>query len=87
MPGTNLYDASKAAMRMVAIGLAGEISSFGLEHCLIEPRFFRTQLLNPQGNMAKSGAGMKIDDYKQLNQDIEKNLGDFHGKQLGDPKK
>ena len=87
MAGCNLYNASKAAMRMVGIGLQGEISGFGIKHCLIEPGFFRTELLKPEGNLAKTGKESRLDDYAQLNATTEENFGKFHGAQLGDPVK
>ena len=87
MAGCNLYDASKAAMRMVGIGLESEIAGFGIKHCLIEPGFFRTELLNPAANMVKTGKEARLDDYAQLNAVNDKNFEQFHGHQLGDPVK
>ena len=87
MAGCNLYDASKAAMRMIGIGLQSEIAGFGIQHCLIEPGFFRTDLLNPGANMAKTEKQARLDDYAELNATNEKNFEDFHGNQAGDPGK
>jgi NAD(P)-dependent dehydrogenase (short-subunit alcohol dehydrogenase family) len=85
MPGCNLYNASKAALRWIGIGLQGELASFGIKHCLIEPGFFRTELLNPTANMAKSGEKSRLQDYAELNATNDKNFDAFHGNQLGDP--
>ena len=87
MPGCNLYDASKAAMRMIGIGLQSEITGFGIKHCLIEPGFFRTDLLNPGANMAKTEKEARLDDYAELNATNDKNFEAFHGNQAGDPVK
>ena len=87
MAGCNLYDASKAAMRMVGMGLQSEIAGFGITHCLIEPGFFRTELLNPGANMAQNGKETRLDDYAELNATNEKNFEDFHGNQAGNPVK
>lgn len=56
-PGCNLYCASKAALRQVALGLADEVRPLGVEHMLVEPGYFRTDLLNPDTNMARAGPG------------------------------
>lgn len=85
MPGCNLYNASKAALRWLGIGLAGELAAFGIKHCLIEPGFFRTQLLSPTANMAKSDSNNRIADYDELNATNDENFRAFHGNQLGDP--
>ncbi|KAK2839352.1 hypothetical protein FQN49_006222 [Arthroderma sp. PD_2] len=85
MPACNLYNASKAALRWLAIGLAGEVEQFGIRHCLVEPGFFRTRLLDPSANIADSTA--RIADYKETNATAEKNLMAFNGLQLGNPVK
>ena len=87
MAGCNLYNASKAAMRWIGLGLADEISSFGIQHCLIEPGFFRTDLLNPTSNIAKTDDSQRIPAYAELNATADKNFENFHGAQLGDPVK
>ena len=87
MAGCDLYDASKAAMWMIGIGLQSEIAGFGIKHCLIEPGFSRTDLLNPGANMAKTVKQARLDDYAELNATNDKNSEDFHGNQAGDPVK
>ncbi len=87
MAGCNLYDASKAAMRMIGIGLQGEVAAFGIKHCLIEPGFFRTELLNPTANLAKTTTDKRLPDYGELNAANDKNFAEFHGQQLGNPVK
>ena len=85
MAGCNLYNASKAAMRMLGLGLQSEIAGFGIKHCPIEPGSFRTELLKPEANMAKTGKESRMDDYAQLNATNDENVEKFNGGQLGDP--
>ncbi|KAJ5154613.1 Short-chain dehydrogenase/reductase SDR [Penicillium coprophilum] len=87
MPGCNLYNASKAALRWLAIGLAGEVSQFGINHCLVEPGFFRTDLLNPSANIAGTSESSRLPAYRELNNTTDANFAAFNGAQLGDPVK
>ncbi|TGJ79869.1 hypothetical protein E0Z10_g8898 [Xylaria hypoxylon] len=87
MNSCNLYNASKAALRWLAIGLAEEIKPFGIKHCLIEPGFFRTDLLKPDANLAKTSTQTRIADYAQINKDADNAFANFHGTQLGHPAK
>lgn len=87
LPGCNLYNASKAALRGIMMGLQGELASFGIKHCLIEPGVFRTELLNPTTNMAKSGEKGRLPDYAEMNTTTDKIFDAFHGTQIGDPVK
>ncbi|KAA8642463.1 hypothetical protein EYZ11_001032 [Aspergillus tanneri] len=83
MPGCNLYNASKAALRWLGMGLAGEVSQFGIRHCLVEPGFFRTELLNPSANIAKTDNTSRLPAYAELNAITDANFAAFHGTQLG----
>ncbi|KAK2805719.1 hypothetical protein FQN51_009222 [Onygenales sp. PD_10] len=87
MASCNLYNASKAALRWLAIGLADEVAPFGIRHCLIEPGFFRTELLKPNANFASTSSAERIPDYAQMNATADSNLAGFHGTQLGNPVK
>lgn len=87
MPGCNLYDASKAALRWLGIGLAGEVTQFGIRHCLVEPGFFRTELLNPSANIAGTNTTSRLPAYAELNATCDANFAAFHGAQVGDPVK
>ncbi|KAF9891887.1 hypothetical protein FE257_002850 [Aspergillus nanangensis] len=87
MPGCNLYNASKAALRWLGIGLAGEIAKFGIRHCLVEPGFFRTGLLNPKANMAMTAKPARLPEYRDLNDTTDSNFVAFDGTQLGNPVK
>ena len=87
MLGCNLYNASKAAIRWIGLGLAEEVSTFGVQHCLIEPGFFKTDLLNPTSNVAKTDDSQRIPAYADMNSTADNNFEVFHGAQLGDPVK
>lgn len=87
MDSGNLYDASKAALRWASIGLAGEVKGFGIEHCLIEPRFFRTGLLKPDANIAGTPPSTRLPEYDEINAVADANFKKFNGQQLGNPVK
>ncbi|KAI1085019.1 hypothetical protein F5B20DRAFT_520625 [Whalleya microplaca] len=85
MISCNMYNASKAALRWLALGMADEVKHLGIRHCLIEPGFFRTDLLKPGGNLAGTDNTRRIPDYNDLNATAEANFKAFHGNQLGNP--
>ncbi|KAI1172383.1 hypothetical protein F4777DRAFT_515734 [Nemania sp. FL0916] len=87
MNSCNLYNASKAALRALVVGLAEEIKPFGIKHCLVEPGFFRTDLLKPDGNFAKTTTQTRLPAYAEINKNADDALAGFHGTQLGDPVK
>ncbi|KAJ5722748.1 hypothetical protein N7488_000783 [Penicillium malachiteum] len=87
MDGCNLYNASKASLRWLTLGLAGEVSQFGIRHCLVEPGFFRTELLNPTANTTTTAKSSRLSAYQDLNNTTDANLAAFNGNQLGDPVK
>lgn len=83
--GCNLYCASKAALRQLALGLADEVRPFGIEHMLLEPGYFRTDLLNPSTNLGGgSQAERRIPAYAETNKGLEETLAAFHRNQPGD---
>ncbi|KAI8949194.1 hypothetical protein F4801DRAFT_554261 [Xylaria longipes] len=87
MNSCNLYNASKAALRWLAIGLAEEVRPFGIKHCLVEPGFFRTDLLNPDSNFGKTTSEIRIPDYAEVNRNADDAFANFNGTQLGNPVK
>ncbi|KAI0409177.1 hypothetical protein F4802DRAFT_545712 [Xylaria palmicola] len=87
MNSCNLYNASKAAMRWLVIGLAEEVKSFGIKHCLVEPGFFRTDLLKQDSNLAKTAVETRLSDYAEINKAADDAFVNFHGQQLGNPVK
>ncbi|KAI9836061.1 MAG: hypothetical protein M1819_001672 [Sarea resinae] len=86
-PGSGLYGSSKSALRGLALGLQTETAQFGIKHCLIEPGFFRTELLDSTTNLGKSPAERRLPDYATLNETIDSAFSTWHHKQLGDPVK
>ncbi|KAI0869058.1 hypothetical protein GGS24DRAFT_480050 [Hypoxylon argillaceum] len=87
MNSCNLYNASKAALRWLVIGLADEVRPFGVRHCLVEPGFFRTDLLKPGSNFGATTTETRIADYADINKAADDAFVNFHGAQLGDPVK
>ncbi|KAK3291435.1 uncharacterized protein B0H64DRAFT_409027 [Chaetomium fimeti] len=87
MASGNLYNASKAALRWAALGLADEVRGFGIRHCLVEPGFFRTGLLTPGANLAGTPPTTRLAEYDEINRVADGNFRLFDGKQLGDPVK
>ncbi|KAI1146775.1 hypothetical protein F4825DRAFT_439659 [Nemania diffusa] len=87
MNSCNLYNASKAALRWLVIGLADEVRPFGVRHCLVEPGFFRTDLLKPGSNFGATTTETRIADYADINRAADDAFANFHGAQLGDPVK
>ncbi|KAK3937960.1 putative oxidoreductase YusZ [Diplogelasinospora grovesii] len=85
MNGCNLYNASKAALRWLVIGLAEEIKDFGIRHCLIEPGFFRTGLLTPGANLTSTSPTNRLPAYEKLNAKTDSDFAAFNGNQAGDP--
>ena len=84
-PACNIYDASKAAVRMISLGLDCEVTPFGLKTCLVEPGYFRTELLAPSSNMKATSKISRIPDYDEANKGVEQGPGGAHRNQLGDP--
>ena len=78
------YAASKFGVEGFMEGLAAEVAPFGIKTVLVEPGFFRTELLTPQSTQY---AAPSIDDYaERTKQTIEAWQG-MDGKQGGDPAK
>ena len=81
---TSAYAASKFAVEGWMEALAPEIAPFAIKTMLVEPGFFRTELLSPQSTQY---AGPSIEDYaERTKQTIEAWRG-MDGKQGGDPAK
>lgn len=81
----NLYNASKAAMRWLGLGIGDEIKGFGIKHCLVEPGTFRTSLLKPQSNRSSTAPSTRIDAYNDINEKGNSVLNEYNGNQLGNP--
>ncbi|KAK3898697.1 hypothetical protein C8A05DRAFT_37712 [Staphylotrichum tortipilum] len=83
----NVYTSSKAALRLAVLGLAGEIRGFGIQHCLVEPGYFRTGLLKPGANMGGTPPSVRLPEYAEVNKGTDDALAMFNGIQLGNPVK
>ena len=81
---TSAYAASKFGVEGFMEALAPEVAPFGIKTMLVEPGFFRTELLTPQSTKY---AQPSIADYaERTKQTIEAWQG-MNGKQGGDPAK
>jgi NAD(P)-dependent dehydrogenase (short-subunit alcohol dehydrogenase family) len=81
---TTAYAASKFGVEGWMEALAPEVAPFGIRTMLVEPGFFRTELLTPQSTQY---ADPSITDYaERTKQTIEAWQG-MHGRQDGDPAK
>jgi NAD(P)-dependent dehydrogenase (short-subunit alcohol dehydrogenase family) len=64
--------------------LASEVSPFGIRTMLVEPGFFRTELLTPQSTQY---AEASIEDYADRTRQTVEAWKGMDGKQSGDPAK
>jgi NAD(P)-dependent dehydrogenase (short-subunit alcohol dehydrogenase family) len=81
---TSAYAASKFAVEGWMESLAPEVAPFGIRTMLVEPGFFRTELLTPEStNYAESS----IDDYAERTEQTVTAWKAMNGQQGGDPAK
>jgi NAD(P)-dependent dehydrogenase (short-subunit alcohol dehydrogenase family) len=78
------YAASKFGVEGFMEGLAPEVAPFGIRTMLVEPGFFRTELLTPQSTQY---AVPSIEDYAERTTATVEAWKDMDGKQSGDPAK
>jgi NAD(P)-dependent dehydrogenase (short-subunit alcohol dehydrogenase family) len=78
------YAASKFGVEGWIESLAPEIAPFGIRTMLVEPGFFRTELLTPEST---SYAKASIDDYAARTEQTVTAWNSMNGKQQGDPAK
>src|SRR3954470_14568474 len=78
------YSASKFALEGWMESLAGEVEPFGVQTMIVEPGFFRTELLTPEST---SFAELSIDDYDEARAGIDAFWASMNGQQAGDPAK
>ena len=64
--------------------LTGEVQPFGIRTMIVEPGFFRTELLTPEST---TFGELSIDDYDQARAHINTFWASMNGKQAGDPAK
>ena len=78
------YAASKFGVEGFIEGLTPEVAPFGIRTMLVEPGFFRTELLTPQSTQF---AEPSIADYAERTQATVDGWRSMDGKQGGDPAK
>jgi NAD(P)-dependent dehydrogenase (short-subunit alcohol dehydrogenase family) len=78
------YAASKFGVEGFMEGLASEVAPFGIKTMLVEPGFFRTELLSAQSTRY---AEPSIDDYAERTRTTVAGWQSMDGKQGGDPAK
>jgi NAD(P)-dependent dehydrogenase (short-subunit alcohol dehydrogenase family) len=78
------YSASKFAIEGWIESLAPEVTPFGIHTMVVEPGFFRTDLLTPESTKYAEPA---IDDYAERTRETVANWNSMNGKQGGDPAK
>ena len=83
-PHGSAYAASKFALEGWMESLAGEVEPFGIRTMIVEPGFFRTELLTPEST---TFGELSIDDYDEARAQINAFWASMNGKQAGDPAK
>jgi NAD(P)-dependent dehydrogenase (short-subunit alcohol dehydrogenase family) len=78
------YSASKFGVEGWIESLTPEVAPFGIQTMLVDPGFFRTELLTPEST---SYAKPSIDDYAARTQQTVAAWKSMNGKQGGDPAK
>jgi NAD(P)-dependent dehydrogenase (short-subunit alcohol dehydrogenase family) len=81
---TTAYAASKFGVEGFMEGLAPEVAPFGIKTMLVEPGFFRTELLSPQSTQY---AEPSIEDYAERTTATVQAWRGMDGRQGGDPVK
>ena len=81
---TSAYAASKFGVEGWMESLTPEVAPFGIRTMLVEPGFFRTELLTPEST---SYAEASIEDYAERTRQIVAGWESMNGRQGGDPAK
>lgn len=81
---TSAYAAAKFGVEGWFESLASEVALFGIRTLLVEPGFFRTELLTPEST---DFAASSIEDYAERTADTVAQWQSMNGKQGGDPAK
>ena len=81
---TSAYAASKFGVEGWMESLAPEVAPFGIRTMLVEPGFFRTELLTPEST---TYAASSIEDYAERTEQTVSAWRAMNGQQVGDPAK
>ncbi len=81
---TSAYAAAKFGLEGWMESLTPEVEPFGIRTMIVEPGYFRTELLQPQST---TFAELSIDDYAERTAQIIPAWKAMNGKQPGDPAK
>jgi NAD(P)-dependent dehydrogenase (short-subunit alcohol dehydrogenase family) len=82
--GISAYCGTKFAVEGLSEALAKEVAPLGIRVTIVEPGYFRTELLAPE---ALQYAATEIEDYAETAGAVRKAVPTMHGKQAGDPRK
>jgi NAD(P)-dependent dehydrogenase (short-subunit alcohol dehydrogenase family) len=83
-PSASAYAASKFALEGWMEALSGEVAPLGIRTMIVEPGFFRTELLTPEST---TFGELSIDDYDGARAKVNAFWTSMNGKQAGDPAK
>jgi NAD(P)-dependent dehydrogenase (short-subunit alcohol dehydrogenase family) len=83
-PSGSAYAASKFAVEGWMESLVGEVEPFGIRTMIVEPGFFRTELLTPEST---AFGELSIDDYDDARAQSNAFWASMNGQQAGDPAK
>jgi NAD(P)-dependent dehydrogenase (short-subunit alcohol dehydrogenase family) len=81
---TSAYNASKFALEGWMESLSLEVAHFGIKTTIVEPGYFRTELLEPAST---TWSESKIEDYAKRSGELRSAFEGVNGKQPGDPAK
>jgi NAD(P)-dependent dehydrogenase (short-subunit alcohol dehydrogenase family) len=83
-PSGSAYAASKFALEGWMESLTGEVQPFGIRTMIVEPGFFRTELLTSESTTFSE---LSLDDYDEARAQSNAFWASMNGQQAGDPAK
>jgi NAD(P)-dependent dehydrogenase (short-subunit alcohol dehydrogenase family) len=82
--GGSAYATSKFALEGFMESLAGDVAPYGIKTMIVEPGFFRTELLEPTSTIWPE---LSIEDYAERTEAMRPFWESMNGAQAGDPAK